>query len=107
MSYIIAKDRAQMSFGTLSDGIEQENPVRFIEAFLDKIDLHQLGFQPKKVKEEGRPSFDPKILMKLYLYGYLNGVRKQLKAGKRMSLMILSRQNAVGKSFFFSKCFNN
>ena len=45
MSYIIAKDREQMTFGTLSDRIEQENPVRFIEAFVEKVDLLQLGFK--------------------------------------------------------------
>jgi len=36
------------------------NPVRFIEAFVEKVDLLQLGFEQKKVKEEGRPAFDPK-----------------------------------------------
>jgi hypothetical protein len=51
MSYVIGKDREQMTFGTLSDGIEAENPVRFIEAFVDKIDLLQLGFELKKVKD--------------------------------------------------------
>jgi radical SAM protein with 4Fe4S-binding SPASM domain len=79
MSYILGKDREQMTFVTLSDGVEAENPVRFIEAFVEKIDLLQLGFELKKVNEEGRPSFDPKVLMKLYLYGYLNGFRSSRK----------------------------
>ena len=79
MAFIVGKDRDQMIFSTLSEGIEVENPVRFIEAFVNKIDLVQLGFQAKRVKEEGRPSFDPKALMKLYLYGYLNGVRSSRK----------------------------
>jgi transposase len=55
--------------------IEQENPVRFIEAFVEKLDLIQLGFVIKELKKEGRPSYDAKVFLKLYFYGYLNGIR--------------------------------
>ncbi|HUH75049.1 MAG TPA: transposase, partial [Chitinophagales bacterium] len=79
MAYILAEDRDQMRFGTLSDGIGASHPVRFIDAFVDKIDLVQLGFKLKTIKEEGRPAFEPKVFLKLYLYGYLNGVRSSRK----------------------------
>ncbi len=61
------EDREQIRFGTLSDGIGANHPVRFIDAFVDKIDLFQLGFKLKTIKEEGHPAYDPKVLMKLYL----------------------------------------
>jgi transposase len=79
MSYILSEDREQIRFGTLSDGIGANHPVRFIDAFVDKIDLLQIGFKLKPIKEEGRPSFEPKVFLKLYLYGYLNGVRSSRK----------------------------
>ena len=79
MAYIVAEDREQIRFGTLSDGIGANHPVRFIDAFVDKIDLVQLGFNVKPIKEEGRPAFEPKVFLKLYLYGYLNGVRSSRK----------------------------
>ena len=79
MNYITGQDRHQIGFGSLADEIGSDNPVRFIDAFVDKIDLFQLGFEVKPLNEEGRPPFDPKVLMKLYLYGYLNGVRSSRK----------------------------
>jgi transposase len=79
MNYISGQDRQQIGFSSLADGIEADNVVRFIDAFVDKIDLRQLGFEVKALKEEGRPPYDPKVLMKLYLYGYLNGVRSSRK----------------------------
>lgn len=92
MAFIVGKDRDQMMFSTLSDVIEAENSIRFIEAFIEKIDLAQLGFQAKRVKEEGRPSFDPKVLMKLYLYGYLNGVRSSKKLEREYARIFVSRR---------------
>ena len=49
--------------------------MRFIEAFVNHIDAVKLGFQPKVLKTEGRPGFRPEVFLKLYLYGYLNGIR--------------------------------
>lgn len=77
-----------MSFGSLDVEIGSENVVRFIDAFVDKIDLEQLGFEVKPLKEEGRPPFDPKVLMKLYLYGYLNGVRSSRKLERECRLNV-------------------
>ena len=79
MAYIIGEQRDQVRFSTLADNVGPNHSVRFIDAFVEKVDLLQLGFELKKVKEEGRPSFDPKVLMKLYLYGYLHGIRSSRK----------------------------
>ncbi len=59
----------------LEDYIAQENPVRFIEAFVGQLDLGKAGFTNARLNETGRPPYDPKDLLRLYLYGYLNRVR--------------------------------
>jgi len=56
--------------------------VRFIDAFVDQLELPKLGFIISEVKTEGRPAFNPKVFLKLYLYGYLNGLRSSRKLEK-------------------------
>lgn len=82
MEYIPSASRNQLEFICLEDMIEKENPVRFIEAFVEKLDLSQLQFSVKEHKEEGRPAFHPKLFLKLYFYGYLNGVRSSRRLEK-------------------------
>ena len=60
---------------TLDDYIDEENPVRFIDALVDSLDLGAMGFTRATPLDEGRPPYDPADLLKLYLYGYLNKVR--------------------------------
>lgn len=59
----------------LDDYITAENPVRFIDAFVDSLDLVALGFTHATAAETGRPSYAPADLLRLYIYGYLNRVR--------------------------------
>ena len=59
----------------LDDYVSSENPVRFIDAFVDKLDLGEMGFLHAEPNETGRPPYDPADLLKLYLYGYLNHLR--------------------------------
>jgi transposase len=59
----------------LEDYIAPENPVRFLDAFVTSLDLHALGFARAQVAATGRPPYDPAVLLKLYLYGYLHRVR--------------------------------
>jgi len=66
----------------LEERIERDNPVRFIDAFVDHLDLSRIGFQILEQKNEGRPSFDPKVFLKLYLYGYLNNIRSSRRLEK-------------------------
>ena len=68
--------RQQILFpDTLDDYVTEENPVRFLDAFVDSLDLRTLGFTHAELKETGRPPYDPAALLKLHLYGYLNKVR--------------------------------
>ncbi len=59
----------------IDDYITEENPVRFIDAFVDSLDLIGLGFKHAELNTTGRPPYDPSDLLKLYIYGYLNRVR--------------------------------
>jgi len=59
----------------LEDYIAAENPVRFLDAFVSSLDLHALGFGKARCANTGRPPYDPAVLLKLYLYGYLHRVR--------------------------------
>lgn len=79
MQYIQGRNRQQTYFGTLDDNIVSDNPVRLIDAFVDKLALCELGFIATMLKPEGRPPFAPSLMMKLYLYGYLNKIRSSRK----------------------------
>jgi transposase len=64
---------------TLEEYVDKENPVRFIDAFVDSLNLEKLGFKHSVPTEVGRPSYDPGDLLKLYVYGYLNQIRSSRK----------------------------
>ena len=59
----------------LADWIDDDNPVRVIDAFVDKLELSGLGFDGVTPEATGRPSYHPAVLLKLYIYGYLNRVQ--------------------------------
>ena len=82
MQHISGISRQQLQISSLEDKITQENPVRFIDAFVENISLEPLGFTVQTLKKEGRPSFDTKVFLKIYLYGYLNGLRSSRKLEK-------------------------
>jgi transposase len=63
----------------LDDYVGRENPVRFIDAFIDSLNLEKLGFKHSIPNEEGRPPYNPSDLLKLYVYGYLNQIRSSRK----------------------------
>lgn len=60
---------------SVDDYIAADNPVRFIDAFVDQLDLQAIGFQHSVAAVEGRPAYHPADLLKLYIYGYLNRLR--------------------------------
>jgi len=84
MGYIEGIDRRQTILlpEVVDDYISEENQVRFIEAFVEGLDLKRLGFSHAEVKETGRPPYNPQDLLKLYIYGYLIGVRSSRKLEK-------------------------
>ena len=57
MDFIKGNDRDQITFSTLEAHIEENNPVRFVDAFVEHLDLTQLGFLINTIKTEGRPAF--------------------------------------------------
>ncbi|MCP9764146.1 transposase, partial [Lacihabitans soyangensis] len=72
-------DRNQVQFSSFEERINNDNPVRFIDAFVDKLEMTKLGFISQTFKTEGRPTFEHSLYLKLYLYGYLNGLRSSRK----------------------------
>ena len=74
--FIQGIDRAQATMlpECLDDWVDESNPVRFIDAFVDGLDLRDLGFAGVDPAETGRPAYHPSVHLKLYVYGYLNRV---------------------------------
>jgi transposase len=73
------RDQTILFPDTLDQYVDEENPVRFIDAFINSLDLEKLGFKHSIPCETGPPSYDPYDLLKLYVYGYLNQVRSSRK----------------------------
>lgn len=85
MQFIQGSNRHQSYFSTLEEQVSVDNAVRLIDAFIDKLDLQKLGFSNTIHKSEGRPPYAPAVLLKLYLYGYLNKIRSSRKLEKECS----------------------
>jgi transposase len=77
MGYKAGADREQQILfpETLDEYVSPENPVRFIDAFVAKLDMAELGFERAVPAREGAPGYDPRDLLKLFIYGYLNKTR--------------------------------
>ena len=77
MAHISGHDRSQTLLfpESVDDYVDPDNPVRFIDAFVDGLDLTAAGFVGVEPKATGRPGYAPADLLKLYIYGYLNQVR--------------------------------
>lgn len=82
MAYLTPQDRFQVQMRSMEEFVAKDNPVRFIDAFVERLELSKLGFIVSEIKIEGRPAFHPKVFLKLYLYGYLNGLRSSRKLEK-------------------------
>src|SRR5512135_1411518 len=93
MQHIQGGDRNQTLLlpAAVDDYVGPENPVRFIEAFVDKCDLQQAGFRRVQPKDTGRTGYDPADLLKLYIYGYVNRVRssRRLEAETARNLEVI------------------
>jgi transposase len=77
MIHISGFERSQLLLlpEAVDDYVVADNPVRFIDAFVDGLDLAEAGFRRVEPKATGRPGYAPADLLKLYIYGYLNRVR--------------------------------
>src|SRR5450631_4169538 len=93
--FVAGADRAQASLlpECLEDWINESNPVRVIDVFVDTLDLAGMGFDRANPAATGRPSYHPSALLKLYIYGYLNRVqssrRLEREAGRNFEVMWL------------------
>jgi transposase len=93
--FISGADRTQTTLfpPCMDDWIDAENPVRVVDAFVDALDLAELGFEGVAPASTGRPSYHPSVLLKLYVYGYLNRVqssrRLEREADRNVELMWL------------------
>ena len=81
MSYITGIDRGQVVLfpEIIDEYISEDNPVQVIETFIENLDLEKAGFKRAKPPKDGRPPYDPKDLLKLYIYGYFNKIRSSRK----------------------------
>jgi transposase len=59
----------------LDDWIDEDNPVRVVDVFVDELDLAKLGFARVQPADTGRPAYHPATLLKIYIYGYLNRIQ--------------------------------
>jgi transposase len=75
--FVEGADRSQLTLlpECLEDWVSEDNAVHVIDAFVEALDLHGMGFERVIAKETGRPSYHPAVLLKLYIYGYLNRVQ--------------------------------
>ena len=86
--FVEEADRGQWTLlpECLDDFIDESNPVRVIDAFVEALDLAEMSFEGVEPAATGRPSYHPSVLLKLYIYGYLNRVqssrRREREAGR-------------------------
>ncbi len=98
--FIEGVDRGQSTLfpECLEDWIDEDNPVRVIDVFVDELDLRALGFDRAEPEATGRPGYHPAVLLKLYIYGYLNRVqssrRLEREAGRNVEVMWLTNRLA-------------
>src|SRR3989339_111457 len=95
MGYIISDNRNQVTLfpETLDEYVSKSNPVQVIDVFVNNLDLMDAGFKNVIPAKEGRPSYDPRCLLKLYIYGYFNKIRSSRKlmaeCGRNVEVMWL------------------
>ena len=81
---------------SIDDFITDTNPVRIVDVFVDEIDLGKLGFDGVDPAATGRPAYHPSILLKIYIYGYLNRIqssrRLEKEAQRNVELMWLTER---------------
>jgi transposase len=93
MPYIqgVARDQAMLLPALVEDYVGPDNPVRVIDEFIEGLNLVALGFVYLIDRGQGAPGYDPKVLLKLYLYGYLNRLRssRELEKATKRNLEVI------------------
>ncbi|MDP9912381.1 transposase [Variovorax boronicumulans] len=94
--FIEGADRYQVTLlpECLDDYVGEDNPVRIVDAFVNELNLGALGFEGADPAITGRPGYHPSVLLKLYIYGYLNRIqssrRLEREAQRNVELMWLT-----------------
>ena len=94
--FVAGLDRGQATLlpECLEDWVDENNSVRAVDVFVEALDLRDLGFEGVDAAGIGRPSYRPGVLLKLYIYGYLNRVqssrRLEREAGRNLEVMWLT-----------------
>ncbi len=86
MPHVTGEERNQLIMISMEEMVPKDSFVRAIDAFVDAIDMKSFGFAHVQCKEEGRPSYHPSVLLKLYLYGYHFGIRTSRKLEREAAL---------------------
>jgi transposase len=79
VAYLQGRNRTQTVFFCLEDCIASDAPVRVVDAFCEQVDYVALNFRGKFTNNNCRPNYPPSLLLRLYIYGYLNGIRSSRK----------------------------
>ena len=89
----VNRDHRTLFPDSLEDWVDEDNPVRVIDVFVDELNLRGLGFDRAEPEATGRPGYHPSVLLKLYIYGYVNRVhssrRLEREAGRNIEVMWL------------------
>jgi transposase len=94
--FVEGEDRSQVTLlpECLDDFIAEDNSVRVVDAFVEELDLQELGFEGVEPASTGRPSYHPAVLLKIYIYGYLNRIqssrRLERECQRNLELMWLT-----------------
>ena len=98
----VARDQGGLFPAHLNDFISEDNPVRAVDAFLEMLDLRKLGFTAVDPSATGRPGYHPGVLLKLYIYGYLNAIWSS-RTGLATRLCPLGAARSMGRRNTFVK----
>ncbi len=77
-----ARKQSTLLPASLDEYVDENNPVCVIEAFVDALNLGELGFNGVVPEATGRPSYHPSVLLKIYIYGYLNRIASSRRLEK-------------------------
>ncbi|MEA4849424.1 MAG: IS1182 family transposase [Clostridiaceae bacterium] len=99
MEFIMGKNRNQINLlpDSIDDYVDENNAVRVVDAYINSLNLAELGFSQPQPNNTGRPMYDPKDLLKLYLYGYMNRIRssRRLETETKRNLEVIWLMNKL------------
>ena len=88
MRYVKGLDRDQVMMCSLDSFVDKESDARLIDAFVDSLDLENLEIIKSCAASEGRPAYDPRSMLKLYIYGAEHGIRSSRKLAEACRLNV-------------------